>query len=147
MYNNCYPVNTSSKFYLTDDKYSIIFFYYWFIVCMFIIVMVFGNFSEFNNQVLVKIILNHLKFCRRSLRTSRGLTCGRVDVTSESWPYVRSIDVGTLGTIQWPGQQRTLWMLSHLVGTEDVEGYCKPEGEFHCKYRYQDLCDKDLYFD
>lgn len=24
MYNNCNPVNTSSKFYLTDDKYSII---------------------------------------------------------------------------------------------------------------------------
>lgn len=26
MYNNCNPVNTSSKFYLTDDKYSIIIF-------------------------------------------------------------------------------------------------------------------------
>lgn len=27
MYNNCNPVNTSSKFYLTDDKYSIIIFF------------------------------------------------------------------------------------------------------------------------
>lgn len=32
---------------------------------MFIIVMVFGNFSEFNNQVLVKIILKSFKVLSR----------------------------------------------------------------------------------
>lgn len=51
VFNNRNPVNTSSKFYLTDDQYSIIIFFYWFVVCMFIMVMVFGNFSEFNYQV------------------------------------------------------------------------------------------------
>lgn len=51
VFNNRNPVNTSSKFYLTDDQYSIIIFFYWFVVCMFIMVMVFGNFSEFIYQV------------------------------------------------------------------------------------------------
>lgn len=64
VFNNRNPVNTSSKFYLTDDQYSIIIFFYWFVVCMFIMVMVFGNFSEFNYQVFefLYIFLLYIKF-------------------------------------------------------------------------------------
>lgn len=98
---------------------------------MFIIVMVFGNFSEFNNQVLVKIILKSFKvlstvvedFQRPNVWASRrNVWVMAVCRIHRRW------DIGDNTMV---GQQPSLWMRSHLVGTEDVEGYRKPEGGFH----------------
>lgn len=64
-----------------------------------------------------------VEFYQRSGRTSRGLSCGRFDVTSEAWFFEdrMSKDVVTLGAVQWSGQQCTLRMRTHLVDTEYIE--------------------------